>query len=72
LRPLADDWCRHAVKGLRVRTAGRVVCPLRTAAEARLVPPQPPTVISPSCIVIVLLVVAEGEAASEGVLATTV
>ena len=36
LRPLADDWCRHAVKGLR--TAGRVVCPLRTAAEARLGP----------------------------------
>ena len=36
LRPLADDWCRHAVKGLR--TAGNVVCPLRTAAEARLGP----------------------------------
>ena len=34
LRPLADDWCRHAVKGLR--TAGSVVCPLRTAAEARI------------------------------------
>ncbi len=36
LRPLADDWCRHALKGLR--TAGRVVCPLRTAAEARIGP----------------------------------
>ncbi len=36
LRPLADDWCRHAVKGLR--TARRIVCPLRTAAEARLGP----------------------------------
>jgi hypothetical protein len=36
LRPLADDWCHHTVKELR--TAGRVVCPLRTAAEARLSP----------------------------------
>ena len=31
LRPLADDWCRLAVRCLRA--AGGVVCPLRTAAE---------------------------------------
>ena len=31
LRPIADEWCRHAVSGLL--RAGRVVRPLREAAE---------------------------------------
>ncbi len=31
LRPIADQWRRHAMNGLL--RAGRVVCPLRKAAE---------------------------------------
>ena len=31
LRPIADQWCRHAANSLL--RAGRVVCPLREAAE---------------------------------------
>ncbi len=31
LRPIADQWCRHAMNGLL--RAGRVVCPLCEAAE---------------------------------------
>ena len=34
LRPLADEWCRRVVGYLRA--AGRIVTPLRTAAEERL------------------------------------
>ena len=33
-RPLADEWCRRVVGYLRA--AGRIVTPLRTAAEERL------------------------------------
>jgi hypothetical protein len=33
LRPIADQWCQHAMNGLMDCFAGRVVCPLREAAE---------------------------------------
>ena len=36
LRPMADDWSSLAARCLRA--AGRVVCPLRTAAELRREP----------------------------------
>ena len=36
LRPLADDWCKLAVRCLRA--AGQTVCPLRAAAEQRREP----------------------------------
>ena len=36
LRPVADEWCRLAARWLRA--AGKVVCPLRTAAELRREP----------------------------------
>jgi hypothetical protein len=32
LRPIADQWCRHAMNGLL--QAGRVVCPLRELEAA--------------------------------------